>query len=365
MNNGKVTNDEVKQKAIEIIQKAARKFRVPMYAVTASQFWACANDNVTDWQMRKIGSFTRVRNTEFPVPPGAEKVEQSQTYKKFIGRISNLSNFNCHNVPIEELFKISGVKKSTVFKMLVIPDMHIDEHDEYALCALLKFVQKYKPHGVINLGDFMEMDAVTHWPAPDARPRRLTPQILKARKILTTIDDACGPQCKFKKFLMGNHEDWLNQYLVGNIPEALFELDQLGVDLRFQELLGLKDFGYDTIPLNEILKIGEHSHFIHGYYTNKHHAAKHLDVFGVNIYYGHLHDIQHHSTVSVNGVHEAASLGCLRKLNAPFLRGKPNNWSHAFGIFEYTFDGFYTRYTPVIINGKFSYNGEVFDGTKL
>jgi len=360
-----MSTDEIRKKAVEIILKASARFRVPAYTVSASQFWACAGDEITDWQMRKIGSFTRVHELEFPVPVGAENVGKSSKYKQFTGSLTRLTNFTCHTIAVKDLFAGADLDPTDIFRLLVMPDAHVEEHDPYAMNAFCKFAQYYKPHGIVNLGDFMEMDAVTHWPAPDARPRRLVSQIETGQRILTEIDAACGKQCTFKRFLIGNHEDWLEQYLVGKIPEALYELEKLGVDLSIKELLGLKRFGYETIPLNEILRIGEHCHFIHGYYTGRYHAAKHLDVFGVNIYYGHLHDVQQFSTVSVNGVHEAMCLGCLRDMNAPFLHGRPNNWSHAFGIFEFTHDGFYTRYTPVIIEGKFSYHGKLFDGTKL
>ena len=96
-----------------------------------------------------------------------------------------------------------------------------------------------------------------------------------------------------------------------------------------------------------------------------HHAKKHLDVFGVNLAYGHLHDVQSFTGVSVKGVHEAFCLECLRSLNASFLKGKPNNWSHAFGIVEYRIDGTYTRFVPILINGRFSFNGKIFDGTSV
>jgi len=360
-----VTQDDIKQRANTIILRAAQKFRIPAYTITAAQFWACANHEVTDWQMRKIGSFTKARNELFPIPLGAENIGQSNAYKRFKAYNSKLSNFKCHYSDPVDMFAQAGLSHDKIFKLLIMPDAHVEEHDPYALNAFNKFAQDYKPHGLINLGDFMEMDAVTHWPIPDARPRRLVPQIQTAKKLLKEIEDACGKQCKFKKFLIGNHEDWLDQYLTGKIPEALYDLESLGVDLRFQELLGLTKFGYDTIPLNEILKIGNHAHFIHGYYTNEQHASKHLKVFGVNIYYGHLHDLQQFSTVSVNGVHEAMSLGCLRKLDAPFLKGKPNNWSHAVGIFEFAIDGTYTRYIPAMINAQFSWNGKLYDGKTL
>ena len=360
------SSEDVKQEAVKVVLAASQKFRIPAYNVTAAQFRTCANNKVTSWKMRSVGSFNRFLADAFPVPPGAEKIGKSTAYKKFKAYNTKLASFTCHQVDLVDLFKSAGLKKDQVFKMLVMPDAHVGEHDPYAINAFNKFASDYKPHGIVNLGDFMEMDAVTHWPAPDARPRRLVPQIKKAQEVLSEIDSALGPQCVFKRYLMGNHEDWLDQYLTGKIPEALFELESLGVDLQFQNLLELDSrFGYQTVPLNEILRIGEHCHFIHGYYTNEQHAAKHLKVFGVNIYYGHLHDIQQFSTVSVNGVHESMSLGCLRDLNAPFLKGRPNNWSHAFGIFEFNIDGVYTRYIPSIINHVLMWNGKIYNGKTI
>jgi hypothetical protein len=167
----------------------------------------------------------------------------------------------------------------------------------------------------------------------------------------------------FKRFLIGNHEDWLDQYLTANIPELYDGIEELGTDLTVQGLLNLKDFGYKTVPLNEILTVG-HANFIHGYYTGKSHASTHLNVFGCNIYYGHLHDVQSHSSVSIKGVHEGMSLGCLRTLNASFLKGKPNNWSHAFGVFEFRKDGSYSRVVPLIVDGKLSFNGKTYNGNR-
>ena len=89
-----------------------------------------------------------------------------------------------------------------------------------------------------------------------------------------------------------------------------------------------------------------------------------MSTFGCSIYYGHVHSVDSYSGVSVKGIHEAMSLGCLRTLQAKFLKGKPNNWSHAMGIFEFRKDGSYTRYVPIIVDGKFSFNGITFDGNK-
>lgn len=353
------SDNEIREIICKKILEASTKFRKAPYEIKATEFWAVNNNTVTDWQVRKLGGFTNIRTLEFPVP---DDVKLNDAPKKFTGIESKLTHFTTHVIEPESLFKLSKLGDNDVFRMLVMPDAHTPEHDPAAVEAFIQFGEWYKPHGIINIGDFMEMEAVSHWPARDLRPRRLAPQIQEGKKILQTIDERFGPQLVFKYFLIGNHEDWLDQYIVAKVPELFDGIQELGVNFGVAHLLGLADRGYSIIPLNEILSIGDHCHFIHGYYTNRYHANKHLDVFGVNIYYGHLHDVQSTTQVSVKGVHEAMSLGCLRDLNAPFLKGRPNNWTHAFGIFEFRKDGQFTRYVPIIINGKFSFAGKLFDG---
>lgn len=353
------------QRIAALIEQAAKKYKVEPCDLTSTQFWIVATKHVDEWQVRKLGGFTNIRDLQFPAPEERDRrldILPRMRPKSFKYHPPRLENFTVHDsVKMRDLFRMAKLKDDGVFRVLVQPDTHVPEHDEVAVNAFLKFAAFYKPHGYVNLGDFMEMDPMSHWGAKDARPRRLTPDIKQARSLLKRIETALGPQCVYKRFLVGNHEDWLEQYLVSRASEFIDGIEDLGVNLRIQDLLGLKDLGYRVIPINEILRLGD-MHFIHGYYTNIHHAKKHLDVFGCNLMYGHLHDVQSYSGVSVKGVHEAISLGCLRLLNAPFMRGKPNNWSHAFGIIEFRVDGSYTRYTPIIVNGCLSFGGTIFDG---
>jgi hypothetical protein len=352
MDNEKDLLNKVKQ----CILKAAEKFKVKPYNVSTSQFWSVAS-NLREWQLRKLGGFNGLRDTLFPSPK-ADKI-QPRVRKKFKPKISKLENFTVHGVNLTELFKAANLENDEVFRVVVYNDVHVPEHDEDAVSVLCKFLKYYKPHGLVNAGDFLELESVTHWENSTEKPRRLIPEIKAGQDILRKIDVSAGPQCILKRFLIGNHEQWLTQYLTERIPEVLDGIEDLGVSLKIEDLLRTKDFGYRTIPLNEILQIGN-AHFIHGYYTGASHAAQHLKVFGCSIYYGHTHDIQSHSGISVKGVHEAMSMGCLRKLQAKFLKGRPNNWSHAFAAFEFRKDGSYTRYVPIIVNGVMSFNGKVF-----
>ena len=42
------------------------------------------------------------------------------------------------------------------------------------------------------------------------------------------------------------------------------------------------------------------------------------------------------------------------------MKGKPTNWVHAFGVFEFFRDGSYTFICPRIIDGRMSIMGKVF-----
>lgn len=272
-----------------------------------------------------------------------------------------LQNFNVKDGGLAKMFKECGLGKDDVLKVIVQPDTHSPDYDAPAIDAVCAFLEDYKPHAYINLGDFIENEPSSHWPSASAKARRLVPELLISKGLMEMIIASCGKQLKHKFFLVGNHEDWTDQLLTAKIPEIYDSIDKLGVDLSIENLLGLKKMGFTVIGINDILRIG-HAHFIHGYYTGANHAKKHAETFGVNVYYGHLHDTQSHTMVSVEGVREAASLGCLRTLNAPFLKGKPNNWSHSISAFEFRASGEYTRMTMTIINGVFSYNGKLYDG---
>lgn len=351
----------------KLIVAAAKQYKVQPFDVTSTQFWSVADGKVDEWSVRKLGGLTNIRGLEFPAP--TERREQNAVIPRGSSpkipryKPPRLENFMVHKTQMRELFKAAQLKDTDVFRMVVQPDTHVPEHDPVAIQVFCDFLADYQPNGLVNLGDFMEMGSVSHWEPRDAKPRRFVPEVKAARAVLQQIDEAAGPRCIFKRFLIGNHEDWLDQLLSLKIPEVYDGIEELGFPMRVQDFLSLKDFGYRVVPINEILQVGD-LHFIHGYYTNLHHAKKHLDIFGVNMMYGHLHDVQSHSGVSVRGVHQATSIGCLRSLNAPFMKGKPNNWSHAFGIVEFRLDGSFTQYVPVIVDGRMTFNGKVYDGKR-
>lgn len=301
--------------------------------------------------MKAFGTFTEASKAAGFLAEKAKQVPKKFKYKK-----TKLDSLTIHEVDLREWFRLAG--EPPVLKVLAQPDTHVENMDHGAVATFLTFAEHWNPDVHIIMGDFLDAKGISHWQPDDRAPKRIVPEIIKAKDILKEIVRST-PKAKSRVYITGNHEDWIEQAFVARLPELFDGLDELGLVPDLKALLQLDKFGYDLIPINHFLKVG-HAFFTHGLYTTDNHPKKHLDILKKNIYYGHLHDTKSYNTGGLDGPMEAQSLGCLCKLDAPFLKGKPNNWVHAFGLFEFFPDGTYTFYCPKMINGRMAYNGKVF-----
>jgi len=294
--------------------------------------------------------------------PKPEKIESgagTNKYRKICSRKEQIQGFFRHVLDLDDLFDRAG--NPEILRLVAQPDTHVKFMFEPAVNAFLKFCQWYEPNIHMIMGDFADCEGIAHWEPHNLAPRRIVPEMKIARALLRkTVEHT--PTCSTRIYLEGNHEYWI-QLAMTRMPEFFDEIEELGIEINLKTLLALEKFGYEMFPLNHLVKIGR-AHFTHGIFTQQHHAKKHLDVFKGNIYYGHLHDKQSHNQTSLDGDMEAASLGCLCRLDAQFLKGKPNNWSHNFGIFEFFRDGQYTFLRPDIRNGRLAIMGKIFDGNQ-
>jgi hypothetical protein len=292
-------------------------------------------------------------------PTEAKLEKLVKQYARLCAKREQIQGFFRSTLDLDELFERAGNPES--LKVSAQPDTHAKFVDQAAFRSYEKFLAYYRPHVHIIMGDFVDCEGLSHWPSDDLAPRRIVPEMLEARKLLQRLVDAT-PDCSTRVYLEGNHERWIANAFT-EMPQLFDGLADLGIEISLKTMLDLPRFQYDLYPLNELLQIGK-AHFTHGIYTGIHHAKKHLDVFKTSIYYGHLHDRQSHQQTSIDGDMEAASLGCLARKDAKFLKGRPNNWCHSHGVFEFFRDGTYTRYDVPIINGRSSFNGLVFDGNE-
>jgi hypothetical protein len=165
-----------------------------------------------------------------------------------------------------------------------------------------------------------------------------------------------APKCSYT-LLEGNH-DYRMEVLIDKCPQ--FE----GM-LEVAKNLRLDERGIDWIPSwskGEMYKVGK-LNFMHGDYVGKYHASKMVDVYGVNVVYGHTHDHQVYekTTKGMDNPIVGMSLGHLadpEKLT--YTRNRPNNWCQLIAVVEFRENGDFNINPIRIIDHSFSYGGKVY-----
>ena len=222
-----------------------------------------------------------------------------------------------------------------------------------AFYAALRFIKETGPDFVVLKGDIGEWGMFS----PHTKSQPLLREGLRYKDdceaIKRDILEPLRPHTKRLEFIMGNHEEWVVRWVEEN-PGIEGKIDLI-------KDLELFQANIHSTPHNEVLPIGS-LNFAHGWYCNKHHAAKHLDVISDHIFYGHTHDHQSHTKITRTGRNPyiGMSTGCLCNQNPYWLRNRPNNWLHGFGIYEIRGNGEFTPHFIPIIDGVFSYGGEVW-----
>lgn len=242
-------------------------------------------------------------------------------------------------------------------KVVALFDIHDDpfERPHASLVAAKKFLKEYKPDRIIFGGDILEVASISYFvnKVPKlAEGRRYQDDINSGKKLLRGIIKH-NPNAKYN-FLIGNHEYRIERYLEHH-PTMIGKMDLV-------EDLGLvSEFGMEVTPFNEVLTLGKLS-FIHGWYYNKHHAAKTLDVFGDNIIYGHVHEHQvfTRNIRAERKPYTAMSVGCLNSCNPEWKRGFPTRFQNGLAVVDVEADGRFSAKHVFVIEGKLSYGGRVW-----
>lgn len=248
--------------------------------------------------------------------------------------------------------------------VLVLPDIHIRKkaggEDKRSLDAVLKYASENKWSHVIQLGDIMDNNSISSHNIGNLRAasgETVLGDYQTANAFLDRLEQATPGAIRV--LIEGNH-DYRSERLVDVQPslKGLVET-QHGLRLRARGWLWVPYWSEGTT-----YDLGKAS-FGHGRYTNQHHAFKHATRYGRNFYYGHIHDCQEY-TMERDGddlKYEAASLGCLCSYRQYYMKGRPNRWQQAFGVFRFQANGNFNRYTVRIFDHKFtSPEGQFYRG---
>lgn len=246
---------------------------------------------------------------------------------------------------------------------VLLSDIHHPEHDPKAFRAAISFISKNKAKvkGVVLLGD--NMDCVNFSRHTKGKPRLRTRGGIARdftrfnNEILKVIEDAVAPGTK-KIFFLGNHEDWLEQWLDEN-PE--FE----GV-VSFDKCLGLSKRGWEVIQQGQTRRVGK-AYLLHGdaIGSGMNVAKKLVDNFCATAIMGHVHTASMHTKVSQAKAKDkwaGYTLPTLGTVSPKYAKGRPNAFVQGFGIVEKWPNDFINVYIVITIDGKFSFGGELYSG---
>jgi len=232
---------------------------------------------------------------------------------------------------------------------IIIPDQHFPIHDDRAVNVVLKAIDLVRPDTLINLGDVGEWESVSAWKYKGKKLPPLEYQLPFIDNEIEAVNQGLDLFDEFKiehKYMLaGIHDEWLDKFV---------EKHPYMKDYTFRKACKIDERGYKYLPYNKPLKIGKVC-FIHGAYTNVYHAKKHLEAYGMNIVYGHTHDIQRHTLTKLGGTIGSWSMGCIKDMSREqnvWLRGRLHNWQHGFGIIDWFENGDFKLEVVEIINGK-------------
>ena len=212
-----------------------------------------------------------------------------------------------------------------------------------AMRLVWKFITNYRPEVVIIGGDYLDMTPVSPHAMKAKNHKELeTARLQKDYNLGRALLEQIRPRVVDMKFLEGNHEFWIERFLE--------TYPQFTGMLEVKTGLGLDALDIQFYGVNTVLSYGK-LNFTHGWYTNKYHARKHLDEMGDHIIYGHTHDHQKHAKPvrASRAPYLAMSMGCLCNLNPYYMRNRPSNWLHGFGLIEVETTGnFAAHFIPII-----------------
>lgn len=246
---------------------------------------------------------------------------------------------------------------------VILSDIHHPEHDKAAVKAALSFIKrnKQKIAGVVLLGDNMDCNNISRH--TKGKPRlRMRGGLIKDfenfdKDILKEVEASIEKDTERVIFL-GNHEDWVEQWLDENPEfEGLISIDKI---------LKLSERGWEVVAQGDHRQIGK-AYLVHGDQMGggMHVAKKLVDNYCATCIMGHVH---HYSAFTKTSQVKSKdkwigiTLPTLGTITPKYAKGRPNAFLNGFGIVELWSNDFVNIYVPIILDGQFSFAGEMYTG---
>ena len=227
-------------------------------------------------------------------------------------------------------------------RVLTVPDCHVEPGQNLSRFDLLSyFIVDHRPDYIVFMGDFSSMSALSRWDMnkrAKMEGRRFQLDIASANTALDMslagLDRYNAHRRALKErqyrpelyFLMGNHEDWANQYMEMN-PEMSGLLD-------VAENLLLEERGFSVVPYRGRLTIKgvtfchapqhEGNSLISGVNVPRKGLARHSG----SLVHAHTHrwEMHHMRRLDDKELSMALSVGCFFEETPSYAKGAEPSW---------------------------------------
>lgn len=251
-------------------------------------------------------------------------------------------------------------------------DLHYPIHNPYHEAAKLKFAADKRVECHVNVGDAFDFWLLSQ------HEKNETDRVFNGKGLLQDEFNSAKPYwkevCRISKdvhFILGNHENRLNRFIGANLWAYGLSAFELGPMAGLPEKVKIHNYGAQV-------KIGalsfEHGDRVGGRFGSQHPAHKFLQTRGNrNVIFGHTHKTQYytrtlydefgepHSYVSINQGH-----ACDPK--SQLYAGPEPDWTESFTYVDFWSEAGkprFTAYPIIVVNGKFSFDGKLYNGHKL
>jgi len=236
----------------------------------------------------------------------------------------------------------------SIERMLVISDIHIPYHNAPALKKALEYGKEKNIDSILINGDFIDFAPISYFTKDPYTKMNLSADLELTRKILQIIRNTFPDIPIYYK--NGNHEDWLEKYLMNKAPELLdIEEFKLKTLLRFGEL------GIQEISSYAMMKFGKlnivHGHELKSTLRSVNPARTLYLKTKKSTLVAHHHVTSEHTESDIDGqITTCWSIGCLSQLK-PKYAGLDSKYNLGFAYVTKTKDGNFTVSNKRIING--------------
>lgn len=242
--------------------------------------------------------------------------------------------------------------KSYIKRILVIADQHVDstENDHPAYLLTREFARGYAPDEVIDLGDFMSWNVVSHYNKQKLRSLengRIQLEYDAGNRRLDEWQEAL-PQTAPFTLLEGNHDRWIEDYIdVHPEVEGMVEMSR-GLQLAGREI--------EWVTLDQQpVKFGK-MNMLHGWWAGENAAKKHVWKIGGNVMHGHVHKTStyYRNVYDSGDMQVGHSIGCLTTTRPSYQKARVTDHNNGFALFYVDpEDGRFSVHNVVIINNSF------------